>query len=148
MRTLVAIDPGGDAGHSGMVQFEYRPDSLPVLVQDAAITDGWRGFANRMPWWGNTVVMEKFVNWNIPGADLSVVRTEGAILSAYARMGIEVVEQTSAGKNTAVPNAALKELGLWFTGDHHHDRTEAARHALVWLRRQRHQPTLEMLLDL
>ena len=146
-RSLVAIDPGGDRGHTGVVRIEYTPDTLPRLVSSCVLLSGWEGIADWVPEVADTIVIERFVDRHVPGADTSVLLTEGALLGAYRRLGVPVVRQPASGKNTAVPNAVLKQLGMWITGDHHHDRTEAARHALLWLRKQRHVPTLEAILD-
>lgn len=147
MKTVLGIDPGGVGGHTGIVLLEYGEDSPATLVGSWAIEGDATPFAE----WAtafperllniDTLVCEKFVNRNIPGADLTPLRVEGALEAVWRK---DIVWQPASGKNTSVPDEALENLGLMFsgTGDHHHDRREAARHAVWWLMKGRHFPTI------
>lgn len=147
---LLAIDPGSSqavVSHTGIVLLDYDQDNAPVLIESWAVTDGINGFRS---WYeledfytspGKTVVCEQFVNRNIPGADLSPLLIEGAVRFLYP----SVVLQTASGKNTAVSDEALNSLGFtktMFGADHHADRWEALRHAVWYLKKQRHRPTI------
>lgn len=150
--TLLSIDPGGVGGHTGIGLFKFD-DSTPVTLVDSWAVpdqlDGFREWVSRDAemyedfTYADHVVCEKFVNRNIPGADLSPLLIEGVV--RYLRP--DVVLQPAASKNTIVPDAILKKMGLWFerSGDHHADRREAARHALIYMRNIKHRPTLEAM---
>lgn len=145
MKWLLCVDPGGDKGHTGVVLLTYGPDTLPEVVGAWALPGGVAGVWDfELPKFDHAVV-EHFINRNRFGADLSVVAAEGAIRTRLLQSGKPFTLQPAAGKNSMVPDKVLKGLGMWFTGDHHHDRTEAARHGLLWLKRQRHRPTLGLL---
>jgi hypothetical protein len=131
----------------------YTDDSPVTAVDSWAIPGGFDGFAQAVQPVGphsaiyyhltespTFVVCEKFVNRNIPGADISPLLIEGVI--RYLVPPAFLTLQPASGKNTAVSDDVLARLGLYFVGDHHRDRTEAARH-LVWnLKTKRHLPTL------
>ena len=146
MPRLLCVDPGGDRGHTGVVLLHYEADIAPTVAWSGVIKDGWEGIKDFCWPVAEHAVVEKFVNWNTPGADLSVVLTEGAILLSLWDQKFDVTRQGSAGKNTAVPDEVLKASEMWFPGDHHNDRREAARHGFLWLRKIRHEPTLRLIL--
>lgn len=153
---LLVIDPGGSGkGHTGIVLMMYTDKHPAMLVDSWAVPGGLEGFLEwlRDPEGGYSiqsdhfsnpngvrVVCETFVNRNIPGADLTPVLVEGAVRTVFD----DVILQPAAGKNTAVPDEVLKRLGLYDigTGDHHQDRREAARHAIWYLKKLQHMPTL------
>lgn len=144
MPLILGIDPGGTGGHTGAVLVDHLPDYTPVLLDSWAIPGDMDSFRK---WWMSydfqweTVVCEKFVNRNKPGADLTPMLFEGAVRYLVP----DVVLQPAAGKNTAVPDRALNNLGFdkdEFKGDHHGDRWEALRHVIWYIRKQDHVPTL------
>lgn len=150
MTTLLSIDPGGaGTGHTGIVRLWYTPTEAPLLLESWAVPDGLDGwlawhdeYRLEDHWIDLEVVCEHFVNRNVPGADLTPCFIEGSVRTVYR----DVILQPAAGKNTAVPDTVLKRLGLYsFPGDHHHDRREAARHALWYLKKQKHIPTLKAM---
>lgn len=152
---LLAIDPGSSkaaVSHTGIVLLDVPADAPPTLVDSWAVPSGVTGFRE---WYleddspercealdfADVVVCEMFVNRNIPGADLSPLLIEGVVRYIWP----DVVLQPAAGKNSSVPDAALNRLGFnkkSFGGDHHADRWEALRHAVWYLKKQRHLPTL------
>lgn len=147
MTLILGIDPGGTGGHTGVVLLEHTRDNPPELVTSWAIPGDMDSFRE---WWMTsydfefedvTVVCEMFVNRNKPGADLTPMLFEGAVRYLVP----DVVLQPAAGKNTAVPDRALVNLGFSkdaFKGDHHGDRWEALRHVIWYIRKQDHVPTL------
>ena len=146
--TLLGIDPGGTGkGHTGIVYLWLGEDGRlpPVVLETWAVPGGLEGFREWAEHYyllagANTVVCETFVNRNIPGVDLTPVLIEGAV--RYVRP--DTILQPAAGKNTAVPDKVLDRLGLLDIGksDHHRDRREAARHAIWYLKKVQHMPTL------
>lgn len=143
-KTVLGIDPGGKGGDTGVVFISYSDTQPATLVDSVAVHDGFDGFCE---WWSDftrrneipdTVVVETFVNYGRPGADLSPLLIEGVVRYFYP----EAVLSPASGKNKSVPDAVLKRLGVYMPGDHHRDRTEAARHVVRWLRNQNHIPTL------
>ena len=147
--SLLVIDPGGSGkGETGVVYLGLGVDGElpPEVLESWAVPGGLEGFREWADHYyvlvgAKTVVCETFVNRNIPGADLTPVLIEGAI--RYIRP--DTILQPAAGKNTAVPDEVLKRLGLYDigTGDHHQDRREAARHAIWFLKKNKHLPTLK-----
>lgn len=149
MKHVLGIDPGGKT--TGVVLLAVPEDEPAYLV------DSWgiEGTVEHFVAWFNTygfpvedltVVCEQFVNRGVHGADLSPLRIEGAVELLCLQMGLQVVLQPASGKDTAVPDAALKRLGITkksFSGDFHDDRFQAAKHAVWYLKRMRHRPTME-----
>lgn len=146
MTLILGIDPGGTGGHTGAVLLHYLYGDPPSLIDSWAIPGDMDSFRE---WWQSealgygfdTVVCEMFVNRNKPGADLTPMLFEGAVRYLVP----DVVLQPAAGKNTAVDDTAMSNLGFtksMFKGDHHGDRFEALRHVMWYLKKQRHRPTL------
>lgn len=144
---LLAIDPGGIGGDTGIVLLGVPEDEPAYVRASWAVPNGLSGFRkwNEACHWledANIVVCEHFVNRNIPGADLSPCFIEGAV--AYLRP--DAYLQPASGKNTAVTDNALKRVGGYdFPKDHHHDQREASRHAYWWLKKNKHLPTLHVM---
>jgi len=151
MARLLAIDPGGKGGDTGIVLLDYTDDTPALLVDSWAVEDDLKGFRK---WFGDngdvlmdpdtTVVCEEYVQRNVMGADLTPLLIEGAIRFMRA----DTVLQPASGKNTAVPDRAMWAAGFnrgMFPGDHHSDRWESLRHGLVYLKHQPHLPTLRAL---
>lgn len=149
MKHVLGIDPGGKT--TGVVLLAV-PEDEPAYLVDSWGIDGT--VEALLEWWDNslphledvTIVCEQFVNRGVHGADLSPLRIEGAVELLCLQNGEHLVWQPAAGKDTSVPDAALKRLGITkksFGGDHHHDRFQAAKHAVWYLKRMRHRPTTE-----
>lgn len=149
LETVLGVDPGGKGGETGIVLIEFGADSPARLVDSWAVKDDVDGFVD---WWARQVgtwdwiVLEHFVNRNVRGADLTPCFVEGAVRGlARQDWGGNVILSPAGGKNTAVPDAAMKRIGLYIPGGHHRDRNEAARHVLWWLKRKRHIPTIQAM---
>ena len=142
--TILSIDPGGKGGDTGIVYLGYTETSPPTLVNSWAVGDGLSGFHD---WWmkigwslrTHTVIVEQFVHFKAVQIETTPILIEGAARFLFP----DAILSPASGKNTAVSDDVLKRLGLYFPGDHHRDRTEAARHAVRWLKNQRHVPTLK-----
>lgn len=159
MRTVLSIDPSGvPNGQTGIVLLGYDDETRAFLIGSWAVTGGVNGFRSWLneflpsyphrqltPWNGwhdlsvDTVVVEQFIDRQIRGADRSPLLVEGIVRFLWP----DAVLSPASGYKQAVPDDVLKRLGLWFTGDHHADRNSAARHAVRWLKNQKHVPTLD-----
>lgn len=150
MTTLLAIDPCGVGGTTGIVLLNYEGDKPARLFNswNPGTEETYDWFYKRMfdrmvqP---DVVVCEKYVNRNIPGADINPVRVEGVVHVFGRFLGKEIVWRTPQ-QRLFVRDENLRKLGLLFekVEDHHHDRREAARHAIAYLvERAHHKPTYE-----
>ena len=145
---LLAIDTPSEKAVSSMgwALLEYGEDTPAEFIRYGAVTGGFEAAAewfSRYPYmWKSPdiVVVEHYVAYNRNG-DPTPLLAEGVV--RYLRP--DAVLQRSSGKNTLVPDDKLKALGLWSTEGHHHDEREAIRHALVYLVKSRHLPTLRLV---
>lgn len=154
MRTILSIDPSGDPrGHTGISLIGYDEINHAHALAGWAVQGGVDGFRD---WYAylpseldpassrwvepkfDTVIVEQFIDRQIRGADRSALLVEGVVRYLWPN----VVLSPASGKNTAVPDATLKRLGLYDDKSHHHDVREANRHAVRWLKNQGHKPTL------
>ena len=146
MTSLLAIDPSAERAVSctGWAFGEFSETQPFTLLAKGAVEGGFKGFCAseliELIKAAGIVVCEHYVVYNKDG-DPTPLLTEGVV--RYLRP--DTVLQPSSGKNTLVPDEALKRLGLWSTTGHHHDEREAVRHALVYLATSRHKPTLRAL---
>ena len=153
---LLAIDPGAKGGHTGIVLLSVPEDKPAQLAESWAIPGG---VGPMLDWLTKdciaallngvgVVVIEHFVSPRQGGINIEPAYVEGAIqgyLRSFWGDDQDVVLSPAAGKNTAVPDHAMDRAGFpksLFKGDHHNDRWEALRHALWYLKRTDHRPTL------
>lgn len=152
MTTILAIDPAADVSVSSTGwALGYYDDETPLkIISSGVIEGGFEGFVENIP-----------AQLIIPGPDDEVVCEDYKVFNSFGDpsplkiIGVvqflrpDAVLQRPSGKNTAIPDAFLKEQGHWYTkskgGGHHKDRTEAIRHAYYYLFRQKHIPTLKLL---
>lgn len=138
---VLAFDPGGT---TGMALLRYN-DNEVVLSLLGQIEDAHMGFYDNLvgvPGGFGTptsIVSEQWVEHGIKGVDRTPLVIEGI---QYAFWPDQVAYQTPDMKQM-VPDDLLKEIGAWTEGKPH--QMDALRHALIWLRNQKHQPTLECL---
>ena len=163
----MSIDPGGlKKGETGIALGSFTDTQPYELVETWAVPDNIDGFRE---WFYHTqhpyttdqralellgnegeptqgyvpvdiVVCEKWVDRGIRGADRSPMLIEGAVRFLWP----DAVMQPASGKNTAVSDLALKNLGVYTTGGHHHDIREATRHGVWYVKNQRHLPTISL----
>ena len=145
MRAILSIDPGGKGGETGIVLLGYFEYATPRLLDSWAVPNGLEGFADWYYEWkdtydafAGTVIVEQFMHFKAIQIETTPILIEGAVRFIWPN----VVLSPASGKNTAVPDEVMKRLGLYIAGDHHRDRNEACRHALRWLKNQKHVPTL------
>lgn len=151
---LLSIDTPAEnkVSTAGWALGHYGNDEHYSLAKSGIIDGGLYGYLDwlrQVPLFGwsrlvETVVVEKFVPFKKHG-DSSPLLAEGATIAWAEHNGFKLVRQAAAGKNTAVPDYVLKNLGLYSLTGHHHDEREAVRHALYYLFKQRHKPTLRAM---
>ena len=144
---ILSIDPGGKGGDTGIVLLGYTPETRPVLVDSWAVPNGLTGFRE---WYvktlrqgADTIIVEQFVHFKAVQIETTPILIEGAVRFIWPN----VVLSPASGKDTAVPDWAMDNLGFSradFGGDHHADRYQACRHAIRWLKNQGHKATLEV----
>ena len=139
---ILSIDPGGKGGDTGIVLLGYTAETPPALLDSWAVPNGLTGFRE---WYvktlrqgADTIIVEQFVHFKAVQIETTPILIEGAVRFIWPN----AVLSPASGKNTAVPDEVMKRLGLYIAGDHHRDRNEACRHALRWLKNQKHIPTL------
>ena len=146
MTTLLAFDPAAErrVSDTGWA-WGYFDDTTPFTLQGGGVIHG--GFEGFCQWVRehkypvvDTTIVEHFIMFNRK-ADPTPLLVEGVIRFRWP----DTVLQPSTGKNTLVSDDELKAYGLWDTIGHHRDFVEASRHALVYLVKQRHVPTLRKL---
>ena len=146
LTTLLAIDPAAarPVSSTGWAFCTYSDTEAFAVVESGAVNGGFVGFRDsaeihRLVQAADTVVCEKYVPFK--AADPSPMMIEGVV--SFLRP--DTIFQPATGKNTLVPDDLLRGLGLWTTPGHHHDEREACRHALLYLIRAEHLPTLKLV---
>lgn len=148
MTTILSIDPGLITGFAWGKFTETQPYSLTDVVAlefDQISEMLWN---SEEPWY-DVLVVEGFdltgeVDQFLPNlAGLEVI---GMIKHAMVPTTSEIIWQKRTDK-ALVPDRVLQENGLWQTGrtvgwEDGRDVNDAIIHALVYLRRKRHMPTL------
>ena len=147
LKTLLSLDPSAarDVSNTGWAWGTYSDEEAYTVLASGNISGGFRGFINdaavlRLLRVAETVVCEKYVIYNRAG-DPSPMKIEGVV--EFLRP--DTIFQPSAHKNTLVPDDLMKKLGMWSTAGHHHDEREAVRHALLYLTKTVHMPTMELV---
>lgn len=141
---ILAIDPSSNEKETSTTGV--------VLLDNARLVDYWvvpygvYGFDEWMELVGqdiswDVVVIEKFeARDNDNAKDNTVLQTIACIQEWFPKS----VLQRNAGYQTDVPNALLKQLGLWkFEKSHHQDVRAAARLGLFWAMRNDIQEVIE-----
>ena len=142
---ILSIDPGGKGGDTGIVFLEYTPETPPVLLDSWAVPNGLDGFREwHLSTWlttNLTVIVEQFVHFKAVQIETTPILIEGAVRFIWPN----AVLSPASGKDTQMPDAVMGNLGFCkatVKGDHHGDRWSALKHALRWLKHQKHVPTL------
>lgn len=144
---ILSIDPGGKGGDTGIVLLGYTPETRPVIVNSWAVPNGLAGFREwyNEVWYGYSTpsvkIVEQFVHFKAVQLETTPILIEGAVRFLWP----DVVLSPASGKDTQMPDAVMENLGFpkaAFKGDHHADRWSALKHALRWLKNQKHVPTL------
>lgn len=149
MQTILSFDPGAEISRNNResetgISYLAFSDTEPPCFEDYwSVPNGFDGLCQwlrehpKLIAEADIVVVEKYVVFNKDG-NPSPLLGEGVI--RFLRP--DCVLSPSSGKNTAVPDQILKDMGLYVAGGHHRDVTESARHAVRYLKNQAHIPTL------
>jgi hypothetical protein len=161
MTRLLSIDPGGN---TGIVLGHYDAVTPYSIIGRWQVHGGLPGF---LAWWErigrpdfDELVVEKFIldPSNAFSADLTPVLIEGAIIAKMFPRDHEIAWQPRTDKAvlTGYPPEAvtkaqrqrvrfdfLKKYGMFVPGTNNDDGNDAVVHALVYLKRRRHAPTLQ-----
>jgi len=145
MTFLLTFDPGKS---TGIALGEYSDSDPYKLVKVWQTQNGLHGV---LEWLGEhygmydeRAVSESFILRKTPFMpDVEPLRIEGALMVMYP----EIVWQQPSDKHH-VPDSILKEHGLWQTGKplghvDGRDANDAIIHALAFLKKNRHVPTLK-----
>lgn len=150
MTLILSLDPACERNVSdtGWCLAEVEPDSPAQRINGGVIHGGFDGFVRELydckefpdalQAQADVVICEQFVSWE-PKADSTPRLIEGIV--RYLRP--DAVLQPSSGYKTAVPDEVLKRLGFWTTNGHHADERSAARHLIMYLKHDKHLPTLK-----
>jgi hypothetical protein len=162
MTYLLSIDPGKNTG----IAIGYYDAITPYILKERWQVHG--GVAGFCKWWDENaavltptiIVCEKFIldSSNRFLADLTPVEIEGALTAMMFPFHTYIVWQPRTDKAaltgypaTALTKSArqrarfdfLKRFGLFKPGTDNDDGNDAITHALVYLKRRRHAPTLQ-----
>jgi len=141
MTLILSLDPGGTTG-AALVQ--VTKNSPPAVIWTRQIPNGLKGF---LDWhWDeledidiDLIVCEDFtLREGVHGVDLSPVSIIGALEALYVLTPI--VYQAPKIKPLC-DDTRLKKMGFHTPGKQH--ANDAVRHALIYLRNNKHMPTLE-----
>lgn len=150
MTTILSIDPGKITG----LTWGKFSDTEPYKIVDTQAVEFddlsdmiWNG--NHL--WGDILVIERFVpqsgaEYALKEDDLAGVEVIGMLKHGLVHDFNKVYYQLRSEKWN-VPDEVLKKHGLWKEGkdvnwDDGRDVNDATIHALVWLKKQEHLPTL------
>jgi hypothetical protein len=135
---VLGIDPGV---RSGVALLEVLDSTAPILIQYEEVRGGVVGFEK---WWQthpdyDVLVVEDFIlRGGVKG-----VNTEPIKVIEFLRPFTPIM-QTPAGREKAVSNAVLKRLGLYLPGEPLRNAREAVRHAVWFVKKSLHKPTLQV----
>ena len=141
MSLILSLDPGGTTGYA---IFEVEDEQQAELIKRGQIQGGIKGFLDFH--WDvledmnfDLIVCESFtLREGIYGADLSPVSIIGALEALYPTT--KLVYQEPKLKPLC-DDERLKKLGLHVPGRPH--ANDAVRHGIIYLRNNKHTPTLE-----
>lgn len=153
---ILSIDPGGIGGHTGIALGEYTDTEPYRLVYHEHVPDDLVGFvqwlkdhvvAGEPPmvqfnghWYpAGEVLMEDFEDFGIRGADWTPLKLIGAAAYVFG----DALTMRRPIDRKIVSDDTMKLLGAYVPGGHHRDATEASRHAVAYLLKNRHLPTIE-----
>jgi hypothetical protein len=149
VKHVLSIDPGGVGGHTGVAYGKYGPRTPYTLVDYAHVPEGVVGFREYFPHTDSVgltathmILVEDFEDFGVRGADRSPLKIIGAC--EYLWGGSEEFHLVRPIDRKFVSDDVMKALGAYVPGGHHRDVTEAARHAVAWLVKNNHQPTIKI----
>jgi hypothetical protein len=140
MTRVLSLDPGGTTGYAIST---FEDDSPLVIERSGQIKNSLHGFLDFH--WDvlesediDLIVCESFeLREGVYGADLSPVQVIGALEALYPTVPIWY---QAPYQKPLVDDDRLKKLGLYEPGKPH--RNDAVRHMVIYLRNNKHTPTL------
>lgn len=143
----LGIDPGKRTG----IAFIMVDDDAVILMNTKEIYGGENGFVE---WWEMartaltampmTIVYEGFTNREGKfGVDHTPERVIGALKALANRDGLPLVERAPAGRKKQMPDAVMRELGMYLAGEPNRNAREAVRHVAAHLKSQKHPTVLQ-----
>lgn len=148
MTSILSFDPAGKGGDTGIVVLDYLSTMAPRVRESWAISGGYDAFCDWLRFNEDinpdVVIVETFIHFKDIHIETTPILIEGAIRYVWPN----AVLSPASGKNTAMPNDMMERIGFSkkdFAGDHHSDRWEALRHALRYLKNNKHIPTLRLI---
>lgn len=142
MTLLLALDPGKTTGAS----WWHYDEKMPIkLLKYEQIKGGLDGFINELIGKPenayNLIVCESFkLDGRTPNPDVTPLQIEGVLSYCSKFYGTPLVYQANNMKVHAT-DEFMKAHGFWFKGAPH--ATDSARHAIAYMKRIKHRPTLE-----
>lgn len=137
MPTLLSLDPGGTTGASVL----YYDDSVVELVEVTQIKDALGGFLAWQEQFDtpiDLIVCESFtLRPGVHGANLSPTYIIGALEALYK--STEIIYQEPKLKPLC-DDSRLKAMGFHRPGMQH--ANDSTRHGIIYLRNNKHRPTL------
>jgi hypothetical protein len=142
---------GCDPGQRTGIAFFVVDDDSVILINTKEIYGGVDGFVE---WWETArtaltatparIVYEGFVTREGKfGVDHEPERVIGALKALANRDGIPIVERAPAGRKRQMPDAALKRLGLYVSGEKNRNVREAVRHVASHLKTMKNPVVLD-----
>lgn len=136
---ILGIDPGE---RTGVAYLEVLDNTAPVLIGYREVPDGLDGFKR---WWDERepydvlVVEDYLVRGGVPQNHSEAPQRIIGFLSSYTP-----IMQPPSGRKNAVSDAVLKRLGLYLPGERLRNAREAVRHAVWFVKKSKHLPTLRV----
>ena len=143
----LGCDPGKRTG----IAFVMADDDAVILMNTKEVYGGEEGF---VVWWEDArtaltaipmrIVYEEFTNREGKhGVDHTPERVIGALKALASRDGLTLIPRPPAGRKKQMPDAALKRLGLYVSGEANRNVREAVRHVTAYLKAQKNPVVLQ-----
>ena len=150
MTEFLSVDPGR---RTGVSLVHYTDETPAVLLRSWDISGGALGFvewlhsedarnemSRGLPYF---IVYESFdLREGKHGVDLSPVEVIGALKFLGYEYNIPLHLQPPAGRLRAVSDDVLRKFDMYLPGKAHRNERESNRHALWYLKRNKHRPTI------
>lgn len=144
MPDFLSVDPGR---RTGVSLVHYSQTTPATLLASWDVPGGVEGFFD---WYRENepaglthIVFEGFdLREGKYGVDLTPVEVIGAVKILALELEIPLHEQPPAGRIKAVSDDVLRKFDMYESGKAHRNQKESNRHALWWLKKEKHRPTL------
>lgn len=142
---IIALDPGKT---TGVAFLDYSEITSPTLVDHGSkspenLTHTLDDYISRVGTDNALIVVERFVlREGMYGVDTSPIEVIGRIKEWSKDRPHPFVWQLPSEKELAT-NEVLRRMGLWLKGKDQRHVMDAVRHAVVYLVKQKHMPTLK-----